>query len=429
MPKNDTVRSSAIASQPESIYYGWWIVVAGSIILVVSSGIGFYGHGVILDPLRSAHGWTKGTVSSAITLFFFCNGIVGLIIGRWMDRYGPKWFLVGGSIIFGMSLWSLSWIQTTPQLFIAYLFMSTGFSTTALIPVNMLITNWFVSKRGQAMSIANTGLSVGGAVLVPLASYFIIHKGLTVTLSLLGIIYMVVIIPIAVLFIRHRPADMGLHPDGVSPCDELETQCTDPLDASQMQTWTRIEAIKTTTFWSITVAFMLALGGQIAYLIHQVSFLSQYLGAQRAAMAVSITAAASIIGRLILGTFVDRFDKRLVVMFCFGIQGLAVMLLAFYNHVVLLYLCTLAFGLTMGSIVMLHSLIIGECFGIPSFATVSGTIGLFSMPGAAFGPMIAGVIFDVTQSYQTAFTVFACASFVAMVAIVFARPAGSVPRT
>jgi len=63
--------NTLVTSQNIERFYGWWIVFAGSIILFVSSGIAFYGHGVILDPLRHAHGWSKGTVSSAITLFFF----------------------------------------------------------------------------------------------------------------------------------------------------------------------------------------------------------------------------------------------------------------------------------------------------------------------------------------------------------------------
>ena len=96
--------------------------------------------------------------------------------------------------------------------------------------------------------------------------------------------------------------------------------------------------------------------------------------------------------------------------------------LAQYNHVVILYLGTLAFGLTMGSIIMMQSLIIGECFGLVSFATVSGFAGLFTMSGAAFGPTIAAVIYDATQSYRTAFTIFAVISLVASVVIYFARP-------
>lgn len=410
-----------VTSKSSSKFYGWWIVLAGSIILSISSGIAFYGHGVILDPLRNAHGWSKGTVSSAITLFFFLNGIVGFIIGRWMDRFGPKWFLVGGSVIFGLGLWALNWIDSIPQLFLMYVIMAVGFCSTSLVPINMLITRWFIKKRGLAMSITNTGLSVGGVVLVPLASYLIIHLGLDWALPILGGIYMLVIIPMALLFIKQQPSDVGQYPDGEDRQWVDNATQLSRADAGQMRIWTRREAVKTMAFWSIALTFMLALGGQIAYLVHQVSFLGQFLGPQGAANAVAITASASIVGRLFLGTFVDRCDKRYVTMVCCLIQGLAVLALAFYSHVVLLYLCTFAFGLTMGSLIMMQSLLIGECFGIPSFATVSGAIGLCCMPGAAFGPVIAGVIFDATQSYQGSFILFAMASFVAMGIVYFAR--------
>ena len=413
--------NTLVTSQNKERFYGWWIVFAGSLILFVSSGIGFYGHGVILDPLRNAHGWSKGTVSSAITLFFFLNGIVGFIIGRWMDRFGPKWFLVGGSAVFGLGLWALNWIDSIPQLFLIYMVMAVGFCSTSLVPINMLITRWFIKKRGLAMSIANTGLSVGGVVLVPLASYLIIHLGLDWALPIMGGIYMLVIIPMALFFIKQQPSDVGQYPDGEARQWADSADHLSKADVGQMRVWTRRQAIKTVAFWSIALTFMLALGGQIAYLVHQVSFLGQYLGPQGAATAVAITACASIVGRLFLGTFVDRCDKRYVTMVCVLIQGLAVLILAFYSHVVLLYLCTFAFGLTMGSLIMMQSLLIGECFGIPSFATVSGAIGLLCMPGAAFGPMIAGVIFDATQSYQGSFVLFAAASFIAMGTVYFAR--------
>ncbi len=418
MPNSNTLSMTRNTDR----FYGWWIVFAGSIILFVSSGIAFYGHGVILDPLRNAHGWSKGTVSSAITLFFLLNGIVGFVIGRWMDRYGPKWFLVGGSAVFGLGLWALNWIDSIPQLFLIYTIMSVGFCSTSLVPINMLITRWFIRKRGLAMSIANTGLSVGGVVLVPLATYLIIHLGLDWALPILGAMYMLVIIPMAIFFIKQQPSDMGQYPDGDDQSDvNTVGGQQEKVDVNQMRVWTRREAIKTMAFWSIALTFMLALGGQIAYLVHQVSFLGQYLGPQGAATAVAITACASIVGRLFLGIFVDRCDKRYVTMVCVLIQGIAVLTLAFYSHVVLLYLCTFAFGLTMGSLIMMQSLLIGECFGIPSFATVSGAIGLCCMPGAAFGPVIAGVIFDATQSYQGSFILFAAASFIAMGVIYFAR--------
>jgi MFS family permease len=259
-------------------------------------------------------------------------------------------------------------------------------------------------------------------LLVPLTSYLIIHRGLDRALLILGCIYVLVIIPMTLFFIKHRPSDIQQYPDGEDRQYALSAEDRGGTNIGQMNVWTRRQAMKTMAFWSIALAFMLALGGQIAYLVHQVSFLGQYLGPQKAATAVSITAGASIAGRLVLGMFVDRWDKRYVAMSCMFFQGLAVLTLAFNNHVVLLYLCTFVFGLTMGSLIMMQSLLIGECFGILSFATISGAIGLFTMSGAAFGPVIAGVIFDATQSYQWSFIFFAMISFLATGVIYFAIP-------
>jgi MFS family permease len=112
-------------------------------------------------------------------------------------------------------------------------------------------------------------------------------------------------------------------------------------------------------------------------------------------------------------------------MVCFLVQSVAVVALALYHHIVILYLGTFAFGLTMGNIIMMQSLIIGECFGFVSFATVSGLAGVFTMSGASMGPTIAGIIYDATQSYRSAFTLFAAASLVAVIIIYFAKPPAS----
>ena len=421
VPPAESAKKTALNSGKKP-FYGWWIVVAGTAVLFVSSGIGFYGHGVILDPLRTLHGWSKATVSSAITLYFLTAGIMGMIIGRQVDRYGPKWVLILGSVVICSGFVLLGFIRAVWQLYVIYFIMAMGFSCTSLVPVNTVITNWFIRKRGFAMSLTNTGLSAGGIVLVPFASFIISHWGLRLSLPVLGAIYGFVVIS-ATMFIRQRPSDLNQFPDGELPRTSLADKRTYGLNYSaQMRVWTRSGAMRTLPFWSIVIAFSLALTGQIAFLVHQVSFLSRYLGVSGAATAVSITAAASIIGRLFLGTIVDRCDKRYVIMVCFLIQGLAMITLAHYNHVVILYLGTFAFGLTMGSIIMMQSLIIGGCFGLVSFATVSGFAGLFTMSGAAFGPTIAAVIYDATRSYQTAFTIFAAMSLVAIVVIFFAEP-------
>lgn len=405
-------------------FYGWWIILGSTAILFVSSGIGFYGHGVILDPLRNQYGWSKGTVSLAVTMYFATTGAMGLLIGRFIDQYGPRPVLILGSTIMGIGFLLLSRVSQLWQFFAVYLLMAIGWSGTSLIPISTLITNWFIRRRGFAMGLTMTGLSLGGVVLVPFGVYLISHWGLRTALPVLGSIFWIVIIPIAFLVIKQRPSEVGQFPDGeVSPVSYSEGTggIRSPLN-SQWRVWTRPEAIKTPAFWAIVGSFILALSGQIAFLVHQISFLSKTLGPGGAATAVSVTASASIFGRFFLGTIADRADKRFVAMFCFLVQGVAILSLAYFRQVAVLYLGTFAFGLTMGGVVMMQPLLIGECFGMVSFGMISGLSGLFTMVIASLGPAIAGWIFDATQDYRIAFTFFSGASLLAMGLVFFARP-------
>jgi sugar phosphate permease len=418
----------ATAKNPGGIFWGWWIVLGATLVSIVSSGIGFYGHSVLLDPLVNQHGWSKGIISSAISLYFIVSGFVGMMISRFIDSNGPRYVLVIGALIFGFSLMLLGFVEEVWHLFAVYILLAVGWSGTALIPLNTLITNWFIRKRGLALSITMTGLSIGGIIMVPLATRMISQTGLKTTLFALGVIYCLVIIPPALTLFKRRPSDIGQYPDGAAEPHRVKVDGASAAYALdiQIRKWTRLQAMRTPAFWSIVMAFLLALTGQIAFLIHQVSFLSQTLGRSGAATAVSITASASIAGRLALGMAVDRYDKRFVTMGLFILQAAGVLSMALSNSVPVLYMGTFIFGLTMGSILMMQSLITADCFGYLSFATVSGLASLFVISGSAFGPMLAGVIYDTTESYQAAFFLFVGMSLAAACAVYFAKSSSRV---
>jgi len=285
------------------------------------------------------------------------------------------------------------------------------------------VANWFIRRRGVAMSIAMTGMSIGGLVVVPLAGQAIQHWGLKIALPLLGMAFWVVVAPIGLFVVKHRPSVMGLLPDGDPPRSAPKVlPKSPPYDDSQMQVWTRREAMGTRTFWAVVVAFLLVLAGQAAFLLHEISFMGQFVGPTRAAVAVSVTSGASILGRLVMGTIVDRLDKRYAAMICFLLQGAAMLTAGFTSQVFLLYLCVFAFGLTIGNVIMLQSLIIGECFGRVSFGTVSGLAGLFITSVTSFGPMVAGFVYDATLSYRAAFCIFAGMSVCACLFLMHAKP-------
>ncbi len=355
-------------------------------------------------------------------MYFAVASIAGMVAGRIIDRYGPKRLMIIASIVTGVAFFLLGHITELWQLFAVYFLMAAGWSGTGLVPISTVIANWYIRRRGFAMGLTMSGLSLGGMILVPVAAFLISRWGLRAALELLGAAWLF-IIPLAIFMIKQRPADVGQFPDG----DGGNHQSSEMTDlafsyASQTRVWTGSEAMRTPAFWAIVAAFLLTLTGQNAFLFHQISFLGQTLGPMGAATAVSVTTGASIVGRLFLGPVSDRYDKRYVAMCCFLLQALAVLSLSFFRQPAVLYLSTFAFGLSMGALLMMQSLLIGECFGFASFGTISGLSGLFSGLGSAFGPAIAGIIYDATRDYRIAFIIFAAAGLTAMGAVFFARP-------
>ena len=405
------------------IFYGWWIAIGSMAILTMTSGIGFFGHTLILDPLRMEFGWSKGTVSSAVTLFFLVGAVAGSIIGGQIDKYGSSPVLVFGSFCLGLGFILLARIQNLWELYAVYFILAIGWSGAHAVPVSSLIARWFVRKRGLAMSVAMTGLSLGGVIVVPVASYLLERFGLRGALPLYGFALWAVIIPIALFLLKSSPAVMGIYTDGdLPPSHDKEGPETTPGISSQMTSWTRRQAMSTKAFWAIVLAFFLVFSGQITFMIHEISFLSPFLGSTGAAFAVSLMTGSSFCGRLIVGSFVDRLNLRGVAVICFLLQAGAVLTIAHCSRSVPLYFCVVAFGLTMGNIIMIQSLLIGECFGMISFGSVSGLVMLFTSSGSAFGPMLAGILFDITKSYRPVFSLFALSYTLASGVVIFANP-------
>ncbi len=185
--------------------------------------------------------------------------------------------------------------------------------------------------------------------------------------------------------------------------------------------WTNREAMRTGAFWSIAFAFFLVLSSQVSFMIHQVSYVGSLLGTAGAATAVTLTSLTSFFGRFLVGSFVDRADKRVVAVICFLLQGGAVLAAAHSSQAIPIYLCVMVFGLTMGNIIMMQPLIIGEFFGMVSFGRVSGLVMLFASAGSAFGPLIAGVLFDHTQNYRSGFTITSVNYLLASAIVLLAR--------
>ncbi|MEO6397453.1 MAG: MFS transporter [Tepidiformaceae bacterium] len=407
---------------PKSVFYGWYVAVACALLMFVGVGVGYYGLPIFLKPLKEEHGWSTTQVSWAPTIYFCIAGLTAAIIGPQVDRRGPVLFMVVGTIVNGISAAFIGLVDQLWQLYLVYFIFAVAYGMSSAIAVNAIMTRWFIRKRALAMSISSTGVSLGGVVLAPVAAWLITAGGLELATPLLGALVIVIAMPVILLVISWEPRGMGLLPDGDAPGSTALPARHTTL-ASQTRAWSRSEAFRTIGFWGIFVAFLLALIAQTGYVIHQVSFLEERLGSRNeAAFTLSVTALGSIVARLLVGVFADGVDKRLLTVILFVVQGTAILFIIHTENIAATWILTLVFGLTIGNIYMMQSLLVGELFGIVSFGSIFGLISLAGQVGSGLGPIGVGFLHDQTGGYGVPFTVTALLTYAAAVAILFARP-------
>ncbi|MCH2185346.1 MFS transporter, partial [Myxococcota bacterium] len=381
------------------VYYGW-IVVGGTFLqLMVCVGIGFYSQQVLVDALPTNGHFERVEVSAASSLFFLLTGLFGFGIGPLIDRAGARGFIFAGALIQGIALIWIGRLGSPQQLPLAFALLALGFALSTSVPTGALLTRWFIARRAMATTLSQTGVSVGGALMIPIATYWILHKGLAVTTAGLAAAIALVTIPVVIFVLRWDPRAYGLEPDG-----SLEwVRRSRHLSLSvQHREWQRREALQTSTFWKLCIAFGFGLAAQVGMIAHQLAALSEQIPREIAMWGGSLIPIGSVIGRLIVGSVADRFEKRRVAIGLFLLQGLGICSFSFSTSPTALFASTALFGLTIGSIFMLQSLITADLFGIPSFGRVFGAVQLGSQLISSTGPLVVGWLFMFYGGYPAA---------------------------
>lgn len=387
--------------------------MAGSFaISFVSVGIGFYGQTVFLDALIREHQWSKEAVSGGATLYFMVSGLAGIAVGRMVDRHGARGSLVAGGLLMAGSLLWLGRIERPAELYPVYAMLAVSFAMTAAVPLNAVLARWFVARRAFAMSLSQTGVSLGGIVLVPATTLMIARRGMEQTTWALGALVILVVLPISIWVIRWDPADHGLAADG-------EALASTPAAAPRR--WRSRDAVRTGSFFTLALGFSSILFCQTGLSVHILHLLRDHLSAATAASGVSLIAAGSIIGRLCLGQIADRIDMRKLAAGLFVVQAVAHLGLSFSATTPALLGFALLFGLTIGSVFMLQSLLVLEFFGIASFGTVFGALNLVTSVAGGLGPLAVGSVAEHFGGYSAALRMLAVVAAIGTIAVLRVR--------
>ncbi len=442
------------------IFYGWWITAASFVILLLSVGLGLYCPPVFLVPLQEHFGWSRAAIATGSSVAALISGLSSPLVGVWIDRFGTRKVMVCGAVAMGSAFIMLSFIESLWQLYVLNGLAALGLTCTAWVPNQTLISTWFDKKRGMAMGAALTGIGFGGLFMAPLAGVFISAWGWRAAFATLGAVMLVLVSGVILAVIRSSPADMGLLPDGEagartegttdtelaatpgvsSSAGEAAASSAKPsaaVAASSAKSADTVSASAAGTdvavagvdlkqvfvmraFWVICAAHLLWVFGNLSIIGHLVAFLSDTgVAAQTAASTLGAAIGISVFGRVSFGFLADRYGKRNILMAALALHIAAILCLLKVPTPGFLAAFVALYGLGLGGGAVMIPLLVGECFGLKSFAKILGVIMIAGTLGAAIGPVLTGRIYDLSGSYNDAFLLHLGAYALAAFALLF----------
>lgn len=400
------------------LFYGWRVVGFVFVIMTFASGLGFYNISVILSALTREQGFSVSLMSAATAVFFSVSGFAGMGISRLITRFDIRLTIITGAILAAGSMVLLAYCTEIWQVFIVYALFGVGFACSNMVPGATLISRWFERGRARALSIASTGLSMGGLVLTPLSASLITGHGMKYAMPLIAGLYLIGIIP-AALFLKPGPWAVGLGPDGDPPQPHVEGR-------APVRGGTAYGAALHSRFFKFSVAsYLLIMLAQVGSIAHHFNLAVTTINSEIAATAIMFIAVSSAAGRLAGGWFATHYSLRLfTVMLMIG-QGVAQLVLAGGGGAVLLLAGSIIFGLTIGNILMLMPLIYAQAFGLRDYARIYSLGNMISTLGMAAGPLAMGLAHDWLGGYGGA---FAFAGLVSLLSAGLFHSAGPIPE-
>ncbi len=408
-----SLEDSRIPSAP-AVFYGWWIVLAAFLNLFFSVGIIYYGFPVFYPAFVHSLGFTRAQVTQGFLLGFLLVGLpFGLLAGVLIDRIGARWVILSGVGFIGLPLILMGHMNRFWQYELLCVAEVIGYTMAGPIANQVLISRWFRARRGRAMGYAYLGLGLGGVVAPPLANLLIRSFGWRHALEITGSLILLVLFPVGFWITRSAPSDLGLLPDGL-PAGTDGAATVSEISASNSVS----AAIRTGNFWLILAGATLVLGALNAVVQHFILYLKdQGYSTASAAHFLSILLACSLGGRVLVGYFADRFNKKNTMAFFYLLLGAAIPLL-WIAHLPLAALAfAVLFGFSMGADYMLIPLVTAECFGIASLGKLLALIIMGYSVGQWVAPWMAGKIFDIYHSYDHAWAVLTAAAMLGALAI------------
>ncbi|MFC1871336.1 MFS transporter [Chloroflexota bacterium] len=411
-----------INRKPAKIFYGWWIVALGAIIIATGHGILMQSFTVFFLPFKREFLVSSTSISLLYGAIRLEGGFEGPVVGYLIDRFGSKKMVIAGAIMAATGLIILSTVHNFTVFFLVYvLLISVGFNTGFWHPIFASVNMWFVRRRGTCFSIINAAAGVGGMVMAPLLSYLILNYSWRTAALFAGFVVALVVIP-AALPMKRSPEALGLYPDGrLATVNQADKQRGDKGSGGEADFKVK-QALKTSTYWLLALGMALRVSVTVALSAHLVPILVwRGMDEASAAYMVSLYAFGIVVTSLTLGWLSDRWNKARLFSLGIAVSIIGVLGLLLVQNDVILYIFTIALSITMG-VVPIGWALVGDFFGRYSYATLRGIISVGVGIGTFVSPIYAGWLFDRTGSYNIALITYSVVLLIAVAIFALLRP-------
>ncbi len=395
------------------IFFGWRIVAVAFFVDFVAVGFFFYSYGVFFKAIATEFGDSRLGVALGLTVTQTVGALAAPLIGRALDRFPIRRVIGAGALSMSLGFLALSQVANAFQFYLVLAaFIGVGAGSMGGLATAKLVTNWFDARRGFALGIAATGISLSGVVMPAVTATIIGQWGWREAFLVYAGFTAIVVVPVVLRWVVTRPEDMGLLPDGARAPRASVTLPRPRLDARAL--------LRGREFWVLVVSLGLLISCQSATLTHLVPRVSDMgYSLFEASVLMSICAGAGVVGKMSFGWLIDRTRPRNALLASIAAQVLGQVVMLIGGSYGLFAVGAAAFGFGMGGFVPLQGALVARRFGREAFGRALGMMRPAMLPLQVTGVPFAGWMFDLTGSYDRAFVAFLGAYALATLVVYF----------
>ena len=357
------------------------------------------------------------------------EALVAPVVGPLIDRHGPRILMPVGAIIVGLAMLGTTQINAIWQFYLLRgIVVALGFTLMGSLVTDVAINNWFIQKRGRAIAIVRLGSNLSNIIFVPLTVFVIAASGWQTMFVIFAVVTWFTVLLPSIIFMRRRPEDMGLHPDGTDPGvirdgGKQDEYPVDGMTQAREPIWNRREVLATRSFWLLAVSFGITSMAFQGINISLAPYI-QDLGYKEATLVAVMTVRAIIMATTLpfMGLLIEHSDKGMIRIMPFAIQGTAAVLFLLAGQPTFLWLAVVVYGVGMSGIAVIQGVIWANYFGRFSLGLVRSLAYLVAMGSGAIGPLAMNAAFDILGSYRPAFMTIAGLFAVAALLMGTVRP-------